>query len=351
MVRYTGEEKKDMYDVYIRCYRNETRAAQNYLQLYPDRQQPSKRMFSYISKNMTEFGSVKKSRTTYRDRYNTVNEINVLAQIHINPENSTRRIAQECGVGPSTVKRILKKHKYHDYKFQKVQKLHAGDSDRRLEFCRWYNRILRIDRLLYTKILWTDECTITNSGLFNPRNKHVYATTNPHLIKEVRPQVRFSQNLWCGIINNRIIGPIFLNGTLNQYRYLDVLDEVLDAMPLEVRQNLEYFMQDGCGAHNAGRVAQHLNQCFPGKWIGTNAPIRWPPRSPCLNPMDYFVWGFLKNKIYDKSMPTNQQDLRQRISDAFAKITPEMVAKATSQISRRIDLCIQQNGLHFEQLL
>lgn len=350
MVRYTEEEKKDMYDVYIRCYRNETRSAQTYLDLYPDRQQPSKRMFSYISKNMAEHSSVKKRRTRYQVRH-TDNEINVLAQIHINPENSTRRIAKECVVGTSTVKRILKKHKYHGYKFQKVQKLHAGDSDRRLMFCRWYSRKLRNDRSFNKKILWTDECSFTNSGIFNPRNKHLYATSNPHLIREVRPQFRFTQNVWCGLINNQIIGPIFLDGNLNQFRYLHLLEEVLDEMPLQTRQNLQYFMQDGCGAHNARRVAEYLDQYFRGNWIGTNGPIRWPPRSPCLNPMDYFVWGFVKNQIYDKNMPNNLQELRQRIVDAFEKITPEMVDKTTSQMSRRIALCIQQNGLHFEQLL
>ncbi|CAH1109917.1 unnamed protein product [Psylliodes chrysocephalus] len=83
---------------------------------------------------MAEHSSVKKRRTRYQVPH-TDNEINVLAQIHINPENSTRRIAKECVVGTSTVKRILKKHKCHGYKFQKVQKLHAGDSDRRLIFC------------------------------------------------------------------------------------------------------------------------------------------------------------------------------------------------------------------------
>jgi len=31
---------------------------------------------------------------------------------------------------------------------------------------------------------------------------------------------------------------------------------------------------------------QYLNDHFPGKWIGRNGPVEWPPRSPDLNPID-----------------------------------------------------------------
>lgn len=48
MARYTDEEKKDMYDVYIKCRRNELQAAQAYFELYPERLQPSSRIFSRI---------------------------------------------------------------------------------------------------------------------------------------------------------------------------------------------------------------------------------------------------------------------------------------------------------------
>ena len=64
------------------------------------------------------------------------------------------------------------------------------------------------------KIIWGDETSFTNKGIFNRRNKHFYATNNPHLIQEVRPQVRFSLNLWCGLIDNKLLGPYFIQGNL-----------------------------------------------------------------------------------------------------------------------------------------
>lgn len=279
-----------------------------------------------------------------------VNDINVLAQIYINPENSSRNIASECGISAAAVKKILKKYKYHDYKFQTVQKLHEGDPDRRLTFCNWFRRKLTQNRYFYNNILWTDETTFTNSGMFNKKNKHFYSTVNPHLTHQVRPQVRFSVNLWCGIIGKIIVGPKFIEGNLNSENYMNLLDEVFDETPLLVRRKIKWFMQDGCGPHNANAVRTYLNRHFQRKWLGTNGPVRWPPRSPCLNPLDYFLWGFLKNKVY-YNVVEDVNELRRRIVEAFTQITPNMIAKATKQMSKRTRLCIQKNGGHFQQFL
>jgi hypothetical protein len=31
-----------------------------------------------------------------------------------------------------------------------------------------------------------------------------------------------------------------------------------------------------------------------GRWIGWRGPTMWPPRSPNVTPLDYFLWGRLK---------------------------------------------------------
>lgn len=221
-----------------------------------------------------------------------MNEINILAQIQMNPENSTRSIARECGTSCTTVKRILKKHKYHDYKFKAVQKLHVGDEGRRLEFCRWFQGKLGNDITYARKIIWSDETTFTNSGIFNRRNKHFYATENPHLLQETRPQVRFHLNVWCGLLDDRVLGPFFIDGNLNSQKYLELLqgplEEALDNLPLNYVMNLEGFQQDGAGPHNSAMVTGYLHHRFPDRWMGTRGPVGWPPRSPCLNPLDFF---------------------------------------------------------------
>jgi len=41
-----------------------------------------------------------------------------------------------------------------------------------------------------------------------------------------------------------------------------------------------------------------LNERFPDAWIGRGGPIPWPPPSPDLSPLDFFLWGYFKNLVY-----------------------------------------------------
>jgi hypothetical protein len=34
-----------------------------------------------------------------------------------------------------------------------------------------------------------------------------------------------------------------------------------------------------------------LNRMYPNRWIGRGGLRYWTPRSPDLNPLDFFLWG------------------------------------------------------------
>ena len=68
------------------------------------------------------------------------------------------------------------------------------------------------------------------------------------------------------------------------------LTDILDVMPLENRQNV-WFQMDGCPAHKSRNVRDQLNEHFEEQWIGRYGPVRWPPRSPDLTPLDFHVWN------------------------------------------------------------
>jgi len=53
---------------------------------------------------------------------------------------------------------------------------------------------------------------------------------------------------------------------------------------------------------------QYLNDHFPGKWIGRNGPVEWPPRSPDLNPIDFYLWGHVKSEVFSTPV-TNVDEL------------------------------------------
>ena len=73
---------------------------------------------------------------------------------------------------------------------------------------------------------------------------------------------------------------------------------LLEDLPLAVLRQAMYFMHDGAPAHFSHIVREHLNECFPNRWVGKGGPTPWLPRSPDLNPLDFFLWGHLKSLVY-----------------------------------------------------
>lgn len=164
--------------------------------------------------------------------------------------------------------------------------------------------------------------------------------------------MRFSLNVWCGILDDTIIGPIFIDGNLRHETYLNILrnelEEILDNLPLRKIRNLQWFQQDGAGPHNARAIQDYLNQRFPNSWMGTFGPVRWPPRSPCFNPLDYFLWGAIKDKVYYTPV-ADIEELRQRVITSIRSLSPESIRAAVNEMEWRMEACIQNGGAHFEQ--
>ncbi|CAL1680971.1 unnamed protein product [Lasius platythorax] len=66
--------------------------------------------------------------------------------------------------------------------------------------------------------------------------------------------------------------------------------------------------------------------------------------------MDFFVWGFLKNKVYE-TLPENAEALKNRIQNACAEISPLILQRVRENFMRRVALCLEENGGHIEHLL
>jgi len=73
-------------------------------------------------------------------------------------------------------------------------------------------------------------------------------------------------------------------------------------------------------------------------------------RSPDLSPLDYFLWGYLKDRVY-KTKPQNLQQLRQRILDEYAIIPAKYFANAIRSFYNRLGYFQKVNGEQFKHLL
>ncbi|GFX41391.1 hypothetical protein TNCV_1654741 [Trichonephila clavipes] len=60
--------------------------------------------------------------------------------------------------------------------------------------------------------------------------------------------------------------------------------------------------------------------------ISRFGPVKWPPRSCDLTPLDYFLWGYVKSLVYaDK--PQTLDHLEDNIHRVIADVRPQMLEK------------------------
>jgi uncharacterized protein DUF4817 len=348
---YTRDEKVDMLIIYGECRKNAVAARNLYADRYPDRQCPARNYFYRLENQFRREPNHNPEENIIIDEGT---EINVLARIEVDKTVSLRQIGFELEISHQTVSRILHKNNYKSFKYQLHQHLYENDHERRMEYCNWIlQNNVQLNNAFLGKILFSDESRFTNMGLFNRQNTRYWSQENQNLLREGNFQVRFGFNVWIGILGPRIIGPIIFEGSLTGARYLGFLqneiEERLTELPLHLRQGM-YFQQDGAPPHNSRIVTDYLQQTFEDNVISTNGPVRWPPRSPDLTPLDFFVWGHLKNIVYATAV-TTREDLELRVRRAINSITAQQLANVLQETAMRVQKCIDVNGQHFEQLL
>lgn len=59
-----------------------------------------------------------------------------------------------------------------------------------------------------------------------------------------------------------------------------------------------YFQHDRAPTHNAADVRLYLNQVFNDRVIGWYTATEFLPCSTDLGPVDFFVCGVIKDKVY-----------------------------------------------------
>ena len=93
-----------------------------------------------------------------------------------------------------------------------------------------------------------------------------------------------------------------------------------------------------------------INALFPNRVISRNGDIPCPPRSPNLTPCDYFLWGYLKTKVFETKSRTFA-DLKQRIQDEVAAVPVEMLREVMNSFWSRLEECVRRNGSHLEDVI
>lgn len=171
---------------------------------------------------------------------------------------------------------------------------------------------------------------------------YFWADTNPKAGGEV--SFWESQNL--------LLGPHVFQGTLNGAKYWNFLLGDLPRILHEERVGKESFTSKGGWCR--GVILTRRPKLAEWKLSDLDRPRgteSWPARSTDLIPMDFFVWGLMKQEVH--SAPVNSEDeLLNRINSGAVKFREARTYKATvAPIHKRSRACVRENGGYFENKL
>ena len=196
-------------------------------------------------------------------------------------------------------------------------------------------------------IFWIgDEAGFSMNGEVNSDNVRQYAPKGDRPdFTYVRCDERNKVTVWMGICGNgSILGPFFFDRNVEGNAYLAMLNDNNIPQLIELVNNqfheghflLLWWAQDGAPAHQLIAVRNRLLDLFQQRVIALQLAVEWPPRSPDLTSCDYFLWGYLKDKLY-RTPPQDINDLRERIRNEanLLRESPAFVRRVVLKMRRR----------------
>ncbi|GFS89018.1 uncharacterized protein TNCV_3578321 [Trichonephila clavipes] len=100
-----------------------------------------------------------------------------------------------------------------------------------------------------------------------------------------------------------------------------------------------WFQQDGATCHTARATIDLLKDTFGDRLISRFGHVNWPPRSCDLTPLDYFLWGYVKDHLED--------NIRRVIAD----IRPQMLEKVIENWTPRLDYIRASRGSPMPEII
>ncbi|GFV57797.1 uncharacterized protein TNCV_3071761 [Trichonephila clavipes] len=220
----TNAELADMHLAYGAANCSGPAAQRLYAERYPMRRILSHNFFARLHQRLAETGSFERAdMVRVRTARTPAVEQNVLH-----------------------VWRILREQDMHP--FHVVQTQQPEDYAPRVAFAQWY--LCATNPLFPDEVLFSDEASFTREGIFNTHNDHIWAVENPHAIRRRAAQIRFSVNVWAGIMGNHLIGSYLFPCRLTGLNYLLFLQQALPQLLRDEQisastQQTMWFQHDG----------------------------------------------------------------------------------------------------------
>lgn len=265
---------------------------------------------------------------------------------------TTRNLAREMALSNTTVWKFLKfQLRCKPYKELVVQSLSDRSIEQRCAFAEWFISTFFDDNSLQY-VLFSDESYFSLSGISNRQNTRHWGPERSDV--DAIEKKLFDQKLmvWIGYSKKVRIPVVVVNGTMNEERYREMMNvHVIPHLRSHRLQSRTYFQQDGATPHTSNANIAFLQEKFGGRLISNRTPQPWPANSPDLSPLDFWLWSYLKDKVYASPRPKNLDELKQKIIAAYENIPNYMFNSSIDSVISRCYLCMMNGGKHFETTL
>ncbi|GFU70725.1 uncharacterized protein TNCV_4224211 [Trichonephila clavipes] len=176
--------------------------------------------------------------------------------------SSARKAARRLGLPPSSVHNILRRIlQLYPYKLQSCPELLPADTAQREAFAKWAFSKMEQDPTWVFNILWTDEDHFSLHGEVNNHNCRIWATSN---LREYTQKPLHSPKVTalCGFTGSFIFG--------------------------------SFFFETQCPVN--GWITE--TTFGEDRIVSRRCRYPWHPRSPDLTLADFWLWGYLKSRMY-----------------------------------------------------
>jgi hypothetical protein len=118
----------------------------------------------------------------------------------------------------------------------------------------------------------------------------------------------------------------------------------------------QWFQKDGARPHTIPDVLEFMHSKFQHRIMTKRFPqqiqcgFSWPPCRPDLNPCDYFLWGYLKGKVFS-SAPRNLPELKERMKESCAQVTRGMLTRVLQKLVLRLQAIRESQGSHIAHVI
>ncbi|GFX00454.1 uncharacterized protein TNCV_2091041 [Trichonephila clavipes] len=187
-----------------------------------------------------------------------------------------------------------------------MQHLLSENLDSRQIMLRFLKRVDLQDKWPWN-ILWIVEARFHLEGAVSIKNCHICAGSNPHQFLQI-PLHSSHVAAGCGFTATCIVGSFFFENhsttglvtcTVTGQRYASLLEQCVIPTYHARRCNTTIlFIHNGVPPHIA-RCLKHVLRCHfdDYRFINQHFSTAWP-RSPDLNPCDFYVRGYLKTRVF-----------------------------------------------------